>query len=115
METPSSTAPSVVERIARFLDKKSVQDFSGKIRIMEWDTSELGTFGEAYKATIEDTGENTLVINLQVHLGIRDKEAYIRVRYLVVNNWNILCFRSFRHSLLPRRCGSGLNSTIDIS
>jgi len=102
MEIPSSTAPSVDERIARFLDKKSVQNFSGKIRIVEWDTSELGTFGEAYnlKATIEDTGENTLVINLQVHLSIRDKEAYVRSFAKEVWVWFEL---NYRHIL--KLCG----------
>ncbi len=77
------TEPTVVQRITRFLDENSVPNLSGKIRIVKRVTSEVGLpDSEAYKATIEETGEKTLIINLQVrHLSLRNDEAYLLVSY----------------------------------
>lgn len=54
----------------RFLDEKSVPNLTQRF-IVERMASDVGGFEEAYKATIQETGEEVLIVNLQVHLFYR--------------------------------------------
>ncbi len=48
---------------------------------------DVGGFEEAYKATIKETGEEVLIVNLQVHLFYRFDDEYLEVRYLRFSNF----------------------------
>jgi len=108
MEALFPTRSIITDGIVRFLDEKSVPNLTQRF-IVERMASDVGGFEEAYKATIQETGEEVLIVNLQVHLFFRFDDEYLEARY---SRFPILSVESFclsLSSLSPNRSGFGSN------